>query len=193
MKKQNDISAIILAGGKSSRMEGHKALLPICGRTLIERIIGNIEHCFGEILIGTQTPKRFGFLPYQVVVDESRNAGPLMGILSCLRVSSNEINFVMACDIPEINLSFLEKMISYARQYDIVIPFSGKQKFEPLFAMYRKTCIPKIEELLKQNIRKISGLFNQCRTKYLPMGDTKWFYNLNDLEKYQQYLKIQNK
>lgn len=191
--KQNHISAIILAGGKSSRMKGHKALLPICGLTLIEKIASNLEPFFAEILIGTQSPELFRFLPYRVVVDEKPNTGPLMGILSCLRVSGNEINFVTACDIPEINLSFLKKLINYVRDFDMVIPYSGKNKFEPLFAMYRKTCVPKIEELLNQNSRKISGLFNRCRTKYLPMGDTKWFYNLNSLENYRKYLKIQNK
>ena len=193
MKKQNEISAIILAGGKSSRMKGHKALLPICGLTLIEKIARNIEPYFGEILIGTQSPELFEFLPYRVVVDEKLNTGPLMGILSCLRASSNKINFVIACDIPEINLSFLEKMISYARDYDIVIPYSGKKKFEPLFALYSRNCIPKIDELLNQNTKKISGLFQMCRTKFLPMGDTEWFYNLNNLENYQEYLKIQDK
>jgi molybdopterin-guanine dinucleotide biosynthesis protein A len=193
MKKQNDISAIILAGGKSSRMKGNKALLPVCGFTIIEKISRTIEPYFKEILIGTQSPELFTFLPYRVVVDERLNVGPLVGILSCLRLSSNEINFVIACDIPEINLSFLEKMIFCARDYDIVIPYSGKNKFEPLFAMYCKRCIPKIEELLQQNTRKISPLFQMCRTKYLSMENTKWFYNLNSLENYQEYLKIQDK
>jgi len=193
MKKQKDISAIILAGGKSTRMKGNKALLPICGLTLIEKIARDIEPYFGEILIGTQSPELFNFLPYRVVGDEKLNAGPLMGILSCLRVSRNEINFVIACDIPEISLPFLGKMISFAKNYDIVIPYSGKNKLEPLFALYCKKLIPIIEKLLNQNARKISPLFQKCRTKYVPMQDTGWFYNLNNLENYQEYLKIQNK
>lgn len=192
MKKQKDISAIILAGGKGTRMNGNKALLPVSGITLIEKIANDIDPYFGEILIGVQSSEPFDFLSYRVVIDEELNAGPLMGILSCLRESSNQINFVIACDIPEINFSFLEKMISYTKKYDIVVPLSGKNKFEPLFALYHKKLIPKIEKLLKQNMRKISRLFLKCRTKYMPMKNNGWYHNLNTMENYQKYLKTLN-
>lgn len=192
MKKNKNISAIILAGGKGSRMNSNKALLPICGITLIEKIIRDIDPYFGEILISTRNHNSFNFLSHQIVIDEKLNSGPLMGILSCLRASSNEINFVIACDTPEINFHFLEKMISYASKYDIVVPISGKNKFEPLFAIYQKKLIPEIENLLKQNIRKISKLFQKCRTKYLLMQNNEWFYNLNTMKNYQQYLKFKS-
>jgi len=190
MKKQKDISAIILAGGKGSRMNGNKALLPVCGLTLIEKIARDIDPYFGEILISAQARNSFNFLSHRVVIDEKMNFGPLMGILSCLRASSNKINFVIACDIPEIKYPYLEKMISYTSKYDIVVPCSGKNKFEPLFAFYHKKLIPKIEELLNQNIKKISRLFPKCKTKYLPMQNNGWFSNLNTMEDYQQYLKF---
>jgi molybdopterin-guanine dinucleotide biosynthesis protein A len=190
MRKQIDISAIILAGGKGSRMNGNKALLPVCGLTIIEKIVRDIDPYFGEILISAQAHNSFNFLSHQVVIDEKLNSGPIMGILSCLRASRNEINFVLACDIPEINFPFLEKMISYAPKYDIVVPSMGDNKFEPLFALYHKNLIPKIEELLNQNIRRISRLFPKCRTKYLPMQNDGWLYNLNTMENYQQYLKF---
>lgn len=189
MKKQNHISAIILAGGKSTRMNGNKALLPVCGLPLIEKIAKEINPYFGEVLIGVQSRQPFDFLSYRVVIDEKLNSGPLMGILSCLRASRNKINFVIACDIPEINFPFLEKMISFAKNYDIVVPFSGENKYEPLFALYNKILIPAIEGLLDQNLKKISRLFPKCRTKYLPMQNNGWFYNLNTMENYQEYLK----
>lgn len=190
MNKQKDISAIILAGGKGKRMNGNKALLPISGVTLIEKIAGDIGPYFGEILISVQSIKPFDFLSYRLVIDEQANIGPLMGILSSLRASRNDVNFIIACDIPEINLTFLEKMISHTDKYDIVVPNSGKNKFEPLFAFYNKNLIPKIEELIKQGQRKINKLFVKCRTKYIPMTNNGWYYNLNTMENYQKYLKI---
>ncbi len=154
MKKQKNTSAIILAGGKGTRINGNKALLPVAGITIIEKIVNDIEPYFGEILISAQSRKLFDFLPYRIVVDEELNIGPLMGILSGLRASKNAVNFVIACDIPEVNFDFLEKLNSYTDEYDIVVPVSGKNKFEPLFAFYNKNLIPKIEELLIQKQKK---------------------------------------
>jgi len=193
VKKQKNTSAIILAGGESARINGNKALLPVSGITIIEKIINDIKPYFGEILISAQSRELFDFLPHRIVVDEKLNAGPLMGILSGLRASKNAVNFVIACDIPEVNFNFIEKLNSYTDEYDIVVPVSGKNKFEPLFAFYNKNLIPKIEELLIQKQKKISKLFLKCQTKYVPMENNGWYYNLNFMENYKKYLKNRNK
>ena len=75
--------------------------------------------------------------------DEVPEQGPLMGIVSALEASTNKLNFVVACDIPKINMSFVNRMITEANesQADIVIPVTGKGKYEPLFAIYRKRII----------------------------------------------------
>jgi molybdopterin-guanine dinucleotide biosynthesis protein A len=192
VKKQKNTSAIILAGGKSARINENKALLPVSGITIIEKIINDIEPYFGEILISAQSRELFDFLPHRIVVDEKLNAGPLMGILSGLRASKNAVNFVIACDIPEVNFNFIEKLNSYTNEYDIVVPVSGKNKFEPLFAFYNKNLIAKIEELLIQKQNKISKLFQKCQTKYIPMENNEWYYNLNSIENYKIYLENMN-
>ena len=189
MKKQQNISAIILAGGKSTRMNGNKALLPVYGKRLIETIVHTLEEYFVEILISTRCSNQFDFLEHRMVIDEKPGHGPLMGILSGLRASSNSVNFVIACDIPEINLQFIEEMTNHINGYDIVVPVSGKDKYEPLFSLYNKSVIPKIEGLLNEGQKKISNLFARCNTKYLPMKDNGWFYNLNTLNDYNQYIK----
>ena len=184
-----NISAIILAGGKGIRMNGGKALLPVSGVKLIEKVARNIEPYFEEIFISSRSKKMLDSLPYPVVVDEQPGYGPLMGMLSSLRASGNFTNFVIACDIPEVDRNFLENMISFVDNYDIVVPVSGEDKFEPLFAFYSKSLIPIIEDLLNQGTRKISKLFPKCRTKYIPMEKHDWYYNLNTMEDYQNYLK----
>lgn len=187
MDKYRSISAIILAGGKGKRMNGEKALLPVSGVRLIEKVVRNIEPHFSEILISARSKEMFAFLPYPVVVDEKPGYGPLMGILSGLRVSGNQANFVIACDIPEIDGNFLENMISFVDDYDIIVPVSGEGKFEPLFAFYSKRLIPNIENLLNQGVGKINKLFPECRTKYIPMEKKGWYYNLNTMDDYQNY------
>lgn len=189
MKKHKDISAIILAGGKGTRMNGNKALLPVSGIKLIEKVALNIEPYFADVIISARSKENFDFLSYPVAVDEQPGYGPLMGILSGLRASGNHINFVIACDIPEVNINFLEKMISFTGNYDIVVPLSGEDKFEPLFAFYNRSLIPIIEDLLNNGIRKINKLFPKCRTKYVPFDSDGWYHNLNTIEDYRNYLK----
>ena len=188
MKKEMKISAIILAGGKSSRMSGNKALLPVCGTRLIEKIIRSLEPHFGEIIISAQEREPFEFLNKKIVVDEIPDYGPLMGILCGLRASATSANFVIACDIPEVNMAMVNEMIAQMEEYDIVVPLTGEKKYEPLFSIYKKTVIPWIETLLKQDQRKIIKLFPLCRTKFIPMEANGWFFNLNTMEDYYQYI-----
>ena len=192
MHNKIDANAIILAGGKSSRMGmgEDKALLKIAGFRIIEKVCCELQPYFHEIIISTcaETLKNYAFLPYHKAVDHQMNQGPLMGILSGLQISSHSVNFVIACDIPEIDFSFLRKMANFTYDYDIVVPFSDNEKYEPLFAFYHKGLIPKIEGLLNAGIRKIIELFSLCRVKYIPMDGEGWYYNLNTPDDYKQYL-----
>jgi molybdopterin-guanine dinucleotide biosynthesis protein A len=190
MKSHNKMSAIVLAGGMSTRMKQQKALLPVSpGVTLIQKVAQNIDPYFDEIIISSNLKEEIGFLPYKVVKDEEKGQGPLMGILSGLKASENEVNFVIACDIPEIHLPFLKKMILHTKENDIVVPISDVDKYEPLFAFYKKSLIPKIEELLKKKIRKVIELFSICRTSYIPLSRNGWYYNLNTIENYEEYIR----
>lgn len=198
MQPKIDANAVILAGGKSSRMgmKEDKALLKVSGLHLIEKIARELRPYFHEIIISTnaETIHNYAFLPYRTAVDRQLNQGPLMGILSGLRVSGSAVNFVIACDIPEIDLPFIREMADFTRDYDIVVPVTGNEKYEPLFAFYNRCIIPKIEELLNRGVRKIIELFALCRVKYIPMDGKNWYYNLNTLTDYKRYLnKIEGK
>lgn len=188
-----DANAIILAGGKSTRMKEaeDKALLEIAGTHLIEKITRSLEPHFNEIIISTttETISNYSFLPYRIIEDKKTNQGPLMGILTGLQASNHPVNFVMACDIPEINLPFIQTMKTFTPQYDIVVPVTGKEKYEPLFALYHHRVIPKIEELLNRRIKKVIELFPLCRVKYIPLEKNNWFYNLNTFSDYERYVK----
>ncbi len=183
------MSAIILAGGKSARMKKNKAFLPIQGIPLIRRIGQNLEHHFQEIIISAQSAELFDSLPYRVVVDDQPDQGPLMGILCGLEASANPVNFLIACDIPEIDITFLHRMMAYTHQYEIVVPLAGEDKYEPLFAFYNKSVVPRIKELLKQHTRQIYKLFPLAQVKYIPLENAGWYYNLNSSADYHRYIR----
>lgn len=183
------LSLIILAGGESRRMKRDKALLPFPEGTLIERIIGRVGEHFEDILISVSDPKKYDFLPYKLVPDERGGLGPMMGIKSALAVSRHEKNFIMACDIPDVDLDFLGRLIASAAGWDAAVPLSLGGRKEPMFTVYDRCVLSDIESLLKTGTYDLNSLLNRCRTICLPMEDSKWFRNLNTEEEYMDYMK----
>jgi len=185
---QEKATAIIMAGGNSSRIGTDKSMLFMEGRPMVERICEQVRGTFSQVLISANNPHKFDFLGQQVVPDKVPGRGPLMGIASALQVSDNELNFVVACDIPYINLCFVRKMLAEAKEeVDIVIPITAK--FEPLFAVYRKSALAAINEVLSSGGRKISDVFNRCRVKYIELDDAQWLKNINTMTEYEELRK----
>ena len=180
-------TAIILAGGKSSRMGTSKAFLPINGKPAVENTVNLLNPYFDEILISANDQKAFNYLDKPVIEDVIKEQGPLAGIYSALQHSKNEKNFVIACDIPEINMDFVEIMLDFSKDFDIVIPLNN-DKFEPLFAVYSKQVIPVIEQLLQTESRKMINLLPMCRTKVIQTKLDSWYKNLNAKCDYEKYL-----
>jgi len=183
-------TAIILAGGKSSRMGGEdKSLLPVEGKPMILSIINQLEDYFDEIIIGANDIEKYRFLNRKVIPDIEREKGPLMGILSCLKASTNEINFITACDIPVMNIKLIQTMINLSVNVDIVMPVNDQDKHEPLFAIYKKSVIEDTELILKNNGRRIIELLNRVKVRFVDFNAENWYQNLNRKEDYVGFIK----
>lgn len=186
--KFGNMTAIILAGGKNTRMRGlDKSMLPVKGVPMIRHIVTQLESLFGEILIGADNLEKYAFLGHRIIPDEAKSLGPLMGIYSCLLSSGNDLNFVTACDIPDLRIDFISQMLELSEGADIVMPLNGVDDFEPLHAIYRKSIIPAARQLLKENRLKIAGLFGIVETKFIPFDGRGWYYNLNYRDDYEKY------
>jgi molybdopterin-guanine dinucleotide biosynthesis protein A len=188
---QMQATAIIMAGGDSSRMGIDKSMLPIKGKPLIKTICEQLRGFFDQILISANEVDKFAFLGFEVVPDKVPKQGPLMGIASALQASANELNFVVACDIPKINLTCVNRMLAEAAksQADIVIPITGKKRYEPLFAIYRKSALEAINKALSSGKCKISDAFTLCKIKYIELDDKDWLVNLNTIDDYEEFQK----
>ncbi|PKN71095.1 MAG: molybdenum cofactor guanylyltransferase [Deltaproteobacteria bacterium HGW-Deltaproteobacteria-10] len=187
---KENATAIILAGGKSSRMGRDKSLLSANNLPLIGKIVSQLENLFPEIIIGANDPEKYRFLNLPVFPDLEEGKGPLMGIYSTLLRSSHEVNFVVACDIPDLDVKYVQELIGQAKDHQIVIPTWKDGKHEPLFAVYKKSILDNIKNLLDADQRKISLLFRSTDVKYLPLPDEmKWYRNLNTPDDYKKYIK----
>jgi len=182
-------TAIVMAGGRSSRMGVDKSLLPVNGRPIIETICNQLREHFDRILISADEQEKLAFLGLEIVPDEIPGQGPLMGIASALEVSSSELNFVVACDIPHIDMGCVEKMLIEADRSgaDVVVPKTGKDRFEPLFAVYRRSVLEAAKELLASGKRKTTDIFALCKVRYIDLGDADWLINLNTRAEYEKF------
>ncbi len=160
------MTAIILAGGKSSRMGFDKAFIKIEGVPLIKRQISLLKRIFKKIIIVTNYPRKYRFKDIQVVTDIIKNRGPLSGIHAGLKASGSFHNFVIACDMPFLNKRLIRYMIRHKNNYDLLVPKIGG-RYHPLFGVYSKNCIPVIEDLLRQDKRKVSGIFPKVKSGFI--------------------------
>ena len=194
------VSAVILAGGKNSRMLGEeKAFLEIEGRPIIARIIEKLKTYAREVILVTNSSfdKYSKFVAadnVKLVKDKIPNKGPLMGIYSGLKASAFHYSFIVACDMPFINEALIRHMIVSIDNYDVIIP-KIDEKFHPLFGIYSKNCIPVIEELLKQDSLRVLNLFPHVKCRFLLRQEIETFdegllslVNINTREDYNKYL-----
>lgn len=181
-------TAIVLAGGRSSRMGRDKSLLPVQGRPLIECLLQTLHPSFSRLMISANDPDKYRFADVPVIADRLPGQGPLMGIASALEASRTELNFIIACDIPQINIPLMMKLMRLSSGFDAVIPVH--QGFpEPLFAVYRNTIAPILFTALNKGVRKITQALEPVRIRFVELSDEERIVNLNTPEEVNAYEK----
>ena len=183
--------AIILAGGTGRRMGQDKGLLPIGSSILIEHILTQLKPHFEEILISSNTPDRYRHLNLPIVTDPEQGRGPLMGLATALRASTQDLNFVMACDIPTVDLVLVQQLYDALADYDAVIPCIPPSHYEPLFAVYHKRICHALETALATGPYKAQDavLSQHVRRIELSQQQQQSLHNLNTPEDYQRFLE----
>lgn len=164
-------TCLILAGGKGQRLTPDKPLLEIEGRPIIERTAGVAAALFDQVIIVTNTPKKYEFLNLLMVADERQGCGPLMGIYSGLKKAKHDAAFVCAADMPFLSEELIRAQFQEMDCYDIVVPhLKGGPEF--LHAFYTKKCLPFMRENLQADRYKIEKLTRHSKTLRL---DEDWF------------------
>jgi molybdopterin-guanine dinucleotide biosynthesis protein A len=182
-------TAIIMAGGDSTRTGRDKSMLPIMGEPMIKHICDRLRPHFDQILIGSGRFSKYSFLGLEVIPDRAAGKGPLMGIASTLRASANEVNFVIACDIPQVDMDVVRAMVRQVRGYDAVVPTTGQSQYEPLFAVYKKDILAAIEDALSSGHNRIIDTLSRCRVKFIDLTAAQWLKNINTMDDYLQFIR----
>lgn len=161
------MTGIILSGGKNTRMGRNKALLEVAGTRLIDRTVSLFRSVFREVIIVAANPLDYLDQETVIVTDILPERGALGGIYTGLFYATGEHAFVAACDMPFMNRSFLEYMVSQAEGYDIVVP-APPDGLQPLHAVYARRCLPAIRNLLDRNRMQIKKFYPGHRLLEIP-------------------------
>jgi molybdopterin-guanine dinucleotide biosynthesis protein A len=195
------IYGILLAGGQSSRMGTNKALLPIDGVPLIERIAADMADFCEHIVVVAKEKETYAFLlthpklPISIVTDIYPGKGPLAGIHAGLNaIPSDRYAFVLACDMPQLAPSLLRKML-HATQATPERPMGPDAVLcvgQPFHALYHARVAPTLENFLQEDQLKVNAWLHILRLQYIEptsQEEDQAFSNLNTPEDYAAYLK----
>jgi molybdopterin-guanine dinucleotide biosynthesis protein A len=154
-----DACAVILAGGQSSRMGTNKALLDVGGQPLICILIDRIRPVTENILIASNDCLSYKFLDVPVVPDFYPGQGPLAGFHAAMIRHVCSLYIILACDLPNLQTPLLQNLLSIADGFDATIPRTSDGLAHPLCAVYRRTCLPSVENALKRGANKVIETF----------------------------------
>ena len=158
------VTGVILAGGSSSRMGSNKALLPYRGGRFIEAIHRQLLELFPEVLLVTNNPEQYEFLPCRKVADRYPDMGAFAGLHAGLYHAVTPHIFAVACDMPYLNSALIRRLSILCNETDVVIP-EGEKGMEPLHAVYGKGCLPFMEQALEADRRRIVSFFPHVRVR----------------------------
>ena len=193
-------TAVILAGGKSTRMGFDKQLLKINERRLIDNLRRKLNKNFDEIIVVTNKSEYYLGFPDKITKDIIVGKGPLSGIHAGLKVSYSQYVYFVACDMPNINLNYIEYMKKELKDLKVKACVTRYGEWiEPFNAFYSKDMIENIEEHLSNNRRSVNSLLSKLPVHYIEEEKARefspnWdmFLNLNTKEELNDYLKIIN-
>jgi molybdenum cofactor guanylyltransferase len=180
-----DVTAFILAGGKSTRMGTDKAFVELEGRPLLSRALDIAR----SVTLNVNTvgdPRKFA--TYATVVEDIfPNCGPLGGIHAALSSSSTELNLILAVDVPFVSTALLEYLLEHARMSPAVVTVAQTGRgYQPLSAIYRRQFADMAEKALREGRYKIDSLFPSTNTQVITEEELKaagfsqtMFRNLN--------------
>lgn len=190
----NNISFIILSGGKNSRYGGiNKAFIKVEGVKILDRLINTATQLVNEIIIVTNDPESYNeYNTFKITSDHYKEIGPLAGIHAGLKVITHQAAIVVSCDMPFVKKEIITQQIDIFHQFkpDVLIP-SHKNKIEPLHAIYSKTILPEIEAQIRSGSYAIRKMFPRLDVYNFTPSDVNLYeqsiININSPEEFERF------
>ena len=181
------ISAVILSGGRATRMNGvDKGLVTLQQKPLIQHVIARLQPQVDEIVINANREiEQYQALGYQVLQDENTDfIGPLAGFSLGLQHAKHKFVLTVPCDSPILPLDLAQRLMAALLEHraDIAVVHSDENT-HPVFCLMKKSVLPSLTTYLARGERKVSAW--QKSQKYVEVDFSDYadtFVNLNTLE-----------
>jgi molybdenum cofactor guanylyltransferase len=190
---QNMITAIVLAGGESSRMGQDKALLAIGNHILLSQICLIARECTSRVYVVTPWIEKYQeILPAgcelireKLLSPKNNSNTPLIGFIQGLRLVNTEWVLLLACDLPQLHSSQVKqwsKSLASVLPTEIALLPSHPKGWEPLCGFYRRDCLPLLEAYLAEGGQSFQRWLAQHSVRELPVSDRNCLFNCNTPE-----------
>lgn len=171
-------AGFVLVGGLSRRMGCNKALLGVNLGTLVEDVAFKVRDVAGSVaLVGR--PEEYRTLGIDCLADLRPGLGPLAGIETALNSRRGEINLILACDMPGVNVSSLSAMLREAEKTrtPCLVAKDASGLIHPLCAVYRSSCLAPISNALTRGRLKLLDVIEELRASTFEIGTNLWNIN----------------
>jgi molybdopterin-guanine dinucleotide biosynthesis protein A len=186
------ISALILSGGRATRMGGvDKGLVIFQQKPLIQHVIERLTSQVDEIIINANREiKQYQSLGYPVLQDETTDfigqtfIGPLAGFNLGLQHAKHDYLLTVPCDSPLLPLDLAQRLHSslLTNNADVAVAASDGDA-HPVFSLCKKSVLPSLTSYLQQGGRKVSAWQKSLHYTEVDFSDNSdAFYNLNTFE-----------
>jgi len=194
--KLEDIAFFVMAGGRSSRMGEDKALLLLDGQSIMQRILKLLKSIHSDIgIIGhSEDYQTFG---YPVIPDIIPGQGLMGGLYTAMKSTTKTYVFIIACDLPLINVDCILRILKSEANCDIILAASDS-KIHPSLGCYHRRLLPRVQESIEKAQLKMKDFIYTCDYTTVEMDDLmennpNLLFNLNTKEDYQKLLEAWNK
>lgn len=184
---RGDVTVQIMAGGRSTRMGRDKALVELGGRTLLQRALDTWQNYGGAVQLSVGAAERGALAPAGIpaVADRYRDCGPLGGLHAGLLECRTELLLLTAVDCPFVTAELADGLLAAIGRADACV-YTAAERLQPLFGLYRRTCLAPAAELLAAGEYKMGLLLRRVETIRLPAADPAPFRNLNTPEELER-------
>ena len=167
-------AAVVLAGGRSSRMGRDKLELTLGGKTLLESAVSRFSEAFEKVFISVADAKKYPDIEAPRIVDILPGAGPMSGLHAALKSLPGKGIFLVAADLPYSCPHTAKRIIELCGGKDACVVRLPDGKLEPLFGYYKKTLLPQCEEAIASGDYRMSEFVLSADTRFvspLELGD----------------------
>ena len=201
--ERKHMTGVILAGGEGKRLGRDKTEIVLARQeSVIETISSKLSTSFEELLMITSQKKythyahRFAHLKVKIHTDIFDARGAIAGVHSGLHHASHQHSFFVGCDMPFLNLSLIDYFKQIVDGNDVVVT-QCESGYEPLHAIYSKSCIPYLTKLIQNNNLRIYDFYPEVRTRIVQEDEVARydpeklsFFNINTRQALNEAPKI---